>query len=202
MRDEVISGIHRIFDTFVNAYLIERGDHLVAVDTGIDTTCEKILKTVEELEKPLKAIVLTHGHLDHTGSLRCLKEKTGAVIAAHEDEEDLIFEKTGLRPEIKLKDGEVFEDLKVFHKPGHTMGSICLLDETTKSLFVGDLVIEHDGRLEEVPHRYSLDPEMNRKRIVELLEVDFENLLPAHGSPIIGNGKKKLRELVERLEGE
>lgn len=200
MIQEVLPGIYRIFDTFVNAYLLDRGEYFVAVDTGIDTTCEKILKTVEELGKPLKAIVLTHGHFDHTGSLRCLKEKSGAIIAAHKDEEDLIFEKTGLRPEIKLKDGEVFEGLRIFHKPGHTRGSICLLDEATKSLFVGDLVIEREGKLEEVPHQYSLDPEMNRKRIAELLEIDFENLLPAHGEPLIGNGKEKLRELVGRLE--
>ncbi|NJF25915.1 MBL fold metallo-hydrolase [Thermococcus sp. Bubb.Bath] len=196
---EVLPGIYRIFDTFVNAYLIDRGEYLVAVDTGIDTTCEKILEVARELGKPLKAIVLTHGHLDHTGSLRCLKEKAGAIIAAHEDEEGFIFEKTGLRPDIKLKDGDTFEGLKVFHKPGHTTGSICLLDEATKSLFVGDLVIERGGQLEEVPHQYSLDPEMNRRRITELLEIDFENLLPAHGEPLIGNGKDKLRGLVERM---
>lgn len=198
---EVLPRTYRIFDTFVNAYLLDRGGYVVAVDTGIDTTCEKILNAVEELGKPLKAIILTHGHLDHSGSLRCLKEKSGAIIAAHGDEEGLIFEKTGLKPEIRLKDGELFEGLKVFHKPGHTKGSICLLDETTKSLFIGDLVVERDGKLEEVPHQYSLDPEMNRKRIAELLEVDFENLLPAHGEPLIGNGKAKLRELVERLGG-
>jgi hypothetical protein len=33
---------------------------------------------------------------------------------------------------------------------------------------------------------------MNRKRIVELLEVDFKNILPAHEGPLIGNGKEKL----------
>lgn len=199
MYSEVLPGIYRIFDTFVNVYLIDREEYIVAVDTGIDTTCDKILKTVEELGKPLKTIVLTHGHFDHTGSLRCLKEKTKALIAAHKDEEDLIFEKTGLMPEVKLNDGDVFEGLRVFHKPGHTSGSICLLDEVTKSLFVGDLVVEREGRLEEVPHQYSLNPAMNRERIAELLEIDFENLLPAHGEPLIGNGKEKLRELVERL---
>lgn len=199
MGEEVLPGIYRVFDTFVNAYLIDRGEYLIAVDTGIETTCEKILDVVEKLGKPLKAIVLTHGHLDHTGSLKCLKEKTGALIAAHRDEGGLIFEKTGLRPDLKLEGGEVFEGLRVIHTPGHTKGSMCLLDERSESLFVGDIVIERDRELDEVPHRYSLDPEMNRRSIAKLLEIEFKNLLPAHGEPLLGNGKEKLRELVERL---
>ena len=199
MHEEVFPGVYRIFDSFVNVYLVDRGDHLVAVDTGIETTCGKILDAVGEIGKPLKAIILTHGHLDHTGSLKCLRERTEAVIAAHRDEVEGIAEKTGIEPDVKLQDGEVFERFKVLHKPGHTRGSICLLDEGTKSLFVGDLVVERNGRLEEVPQQYSLDPEMNRKRIVELLEVDFENLLPAHGKPLLKNGKEKVEELVKRL---
>ncbi|MDV3104513.1 MBL fold metallo-hydrolase [Thermococcus waiotapuensis] len=199
MHGEVLPGVHRIFDTFVNVYLVDRGDHLVAVDTGLETTCGKILDAVTKIGKPLTAIVLTHGHLDHTGSLKCLKGRTNALVAAHRDEVELIKEKTGLEPDVELMGGDVFEGFRVLHKPGHTRGSICLLDEKSRSLFVGDLVIERGGKLEEVPHQYSLDPEMNRRRIRELLEVDFENLLPAHGEPLLGNGKEKLRELVERL---
>ena len=199
MGNEVLPGIYLVFDTFVNAYLLDREEYLVAVDTGLETTCGKIMGIAEALGKPLKAIVLTHGHLDHTGSLKYLKEKTGALIAAHRDEEDLILEKTDLRPDVKLRGGELFEGLRVIHTPGHTRGSICLLDEKTGTLFVGDLVVERDGELEEVPHHYSLDPEMNRRSIAKLLDLEFENLLPAHGKPLLGNGKEQLRELVERL---
>ncbi|WP_297071155.1 MBL fold metallo-hydrolase [Thermococcus sp.] len=199
MCDRVLPGIYRIFDTFVNVYLVDRGDHLVAIDTGVGTTCEKVMDAVKGLKKPLKTIILTHGHLDHTGSLRCLKERTGAAVAAHVDEVALVEESAAITPEVKLKDGDTIEGFMVLHKPGHSPGSICLLDDEKKSLFVGDLVIERGGKLEEVPHQYSLDPEMNRKRIVELLEVDFENLLPAHGKPLVGNGKEKLEELVKRI---
>ncbi len=199
MCDRVLPGIYRIFDTFVNVYLVDRGDHLVAIDTGVGTTCEKVMDAAKGLKKPLKTIILTHGHLDHTGSLRCLKERTGAAVAAHVDEVALVEESAAITPEVKLKDGDTIEGFMVLHKPGHSPGSICLLDDEKKSLFVGDLVIERGGKLEEVPHQYSLDPEMNRKRIVELLEVDFENLLPAHGKPLVGNGKEKLEELVKRI---
>ncbi|WP_048146461.1 MBL fold metallo-hydrolase [Pyrococcus abyssi] len=195
--EEVIPGIYRIFDTFVNVYIVDRGDHLVLVDTGIESTCEKIIEAVKKLGKPLKAVILTHGHMDHTGSLRCLKEVLNPIVASQEEEVEMIERNTGVKVDVKLKDGELFEGFRVLHKPGHTKGSICLLDEDSKSLFVGDLVVEENGKLKEVPHQYSMDPEMNRKRIIELLEVEFENLMPAHGNPIIGKGKEKIRELVE-----
>lgn len=46
--------IYRIKDGFVNVYIIDRGDHLVLIDTGIEGTCEKILSKIKELKKPLK----------------------------------------------------------------------------------------------------------------------------------------------------
>ncbi|AEC51479.1 hypothetical protein PNA2_0563 [Pyrococcus sp. NA2] len=198
MVEEVLPGIYRILDSFVNVYLIDAGDHLILIDTGIESTCEKVEKAVNKIGKPLRTIVITHGHLDHVGSLACLKEKFNPKIAAHRNEFEMIKENTGVEPDMELKDGEEFEGLKIFHKPGHTAGSICIL--YGKTLFVGDLLMEKDGRLEEIPQQYSQDPKMNRQRIMELLEIDFENLMPAHGEPVIGSGKEKLKELVERLK--
>ncbi|MFA4668206.1 MBL fold metallo-hydrolase [Pyrococcus kukulkanii] len=187
--------IHRIFDRFVNVYIIEREDHLILVDTGLEETCEKIVEKVKELGKPLTMVFLTHHHFDHTGSLRCLKEKfPGIKVVAHELDAPRIVE-----VDVKVKGGEVIEGLKVFHMPGHTQGSIVLLDLESKSLFPGDLLMEENGRLKEIPRMYSLNPEENRQRIKELLEIDFENLYPAHGEPIIGNAKEKVEELVREL---
>lgn len=178
-------------------YIIDRGDHLVLIDTGIESTCEKILKKIEELGKPLKTVIITHYHLDHTGSLKCVKDGTGAKVVAHEEEVKAIEEKTGVRVDVPVKDGDVVEGLKVFHMPGHTRGSICLLDEESGALFVGDLMVERDGKLYEVPQQYSEDPMMNRERIKELLNIEFKAIYPAHGEPVLENAKEKVKELVE-----
>ncbi|AFK21774.1 MBL fold metallo-hydrolase [Pyrococcus sp. ST04] len=194
--------IHRIFDEFVNVYLIERPEFLICVDAGIESTCDKIVEKVKEIGKPLKLIILTHYHFDHTGSLRCLKEKfPEAKVVAHEEDSPSIEANTGVKVDVKVKGGEVIEGVRIFHMPGHTRGSICILDEDSKSLFVGDLLMEKGGKLEEIPRQYSLDPEMNRQRIKELLNIDFENLYPAHGNPVIGKAKERVKELVKRLGG-
>jgi len=91
----------------------------------------------------------------------------------------------------------VVEGLKGFRMPGHTRGSICLLDEESGALFVGDLMVERDGKLYEVPQQYSEDPMMNRERIKELLNIEFKAIYPAHGEPVLENAKEKVKELVE-----
>ncbi|WP_430515200.1 MBL fold metallo-hydrolase [Pyrococcus woesei] len=194
--------IYRIRDGFVNVYIIDRGDHLVLIDTGIEGTCEKILEKIKELKKPLKTIIITHHHLDHTGSLKCVKDATGAKVVAHKEEVKSIEERTDVKVDVPVKDGDVVEGLKVFHKPGHTKGSICLLDEESGALFVGDIIIEKGGKLYEVPHQYSEDPMRNRESIKEILNIDFKSIYPAHGEPLLENAKERVKELIEVLEQE
>jgi len=206
---KVIEDIHLVDGTFANVYLIRRGEKLLVVDAGLPGEYEKVLRYIEKLghlPEDVETIIVTHAHHDHVGSLKDLKDATGANIAAHKDEVPYLKGEKTFRSEIepvdveiKLNDGDEVHGLKVIHSPGHTPGSICLLDLKTKALFVGDLVMEENGKLEEIPHHYSLDPMKNREAIRRLLDIDFVHLLPSHGKPILNEGKEKVRELVERL---
>ena len=206
---KVIGDIHLVDGTFANVYLIRRGEKLLVVDAGLPGEYEKVLRYIEKLghlPEDVETIIVTHAHHDHVGSLKDLKDATGANIAAHKDEVPYLKGEKTFRSEIepvdveiKLNDGDEVHGLKVIHSPGHTPGSICLLDLKTKALFVGDLVMEENGKLEEIPHHYSLDPMKNREAIRRLLDIDFVHLLPSHGKPILNEGKEKVRELVERL---
>jgi len=69
----------------VNAYLL-LGQRPVLVDTGVTDCADHILAALARegfVPRDLSLIVLTHGHLDHTGSVRELAERSGAPVAVH-----------------------------------------------------------------------------------------------------------------------
>jgi glyoxylase-like metal-dependent hydrolase (beta-lactamase superfamily II) len=86
---------------FVNAFLLEGGDGLVLIDTGIPGSADKIFAAVRELGKQpadIRHIVLTHLHADHTGSLAALKLATGAPAYMHPLDAALVRQGQAMRP--------------------------------------------------------------------------------------------------------
>lgn len=71
--------IHKIeggdSEVHANAYLIEGKDGVVAVDALLTVVGgKKVRGKIDSLEKPLQAVLLTHGHPDHYGGLTSLLE--------------------------------------------------------------------------------------------------------------------------------
>lgn len=196
---KVFENVHLVDGTTANVYLVLRGDRVALIDTGLPGEHVKVLNYLEGLgfaPQDVDLIIVTHGHRDHIGSLGALKEITGARVAAHREEIPYMMGETG---EV-LEDGDEIAGLRVVHSPGHTPGSIVLYSEELRAVFTGDLIYEENGKLHEIPHRYSLDPMKNREAIREILKLDFKHVLPSHGKPVLNEGKERWRELVEELE--
>jgi hydroxyacylglutathione hydrolase len=82
--------IHPIQLGFDCCYLIQ-DQGVIFIDGGTPGKIKTFLKGIEKLSikpKEIKLIVITHGHWDHIGSARDIKEKTGAGIALHENEKE------------------------------------------------------------------------------------------------------------------
>jgi glyoxylase-like metal-dependent hydrolase (beta-lactamase superfamily II) len=83
---QVAPGVHRLGDHGVNFYLIEDPDGLVLVDAGLPAHLEQLGALLDDLGRSvadIRAVLLTHGHLDHTGLAHTL-QKAGADIWIHE----------------------------------------------------------------------------------------------------------------------
>jgi len=135
-----------------NCYVVgaESGQEGMIIDPGAGG--KEILRRIEDLGLEVKYIVLTHGHIDHVGALKEVKEATNAQIAIHADDASSLQARNPLNmmyrmslqalppPDHLLKDGDSLDvsnqRFLVLHTPGHTPGGICLLGDEV--VFTGD----------------------------------------------------------------
>lgn len=84
--ETIAPGVHVISLGYVNAILLDDDNGPVLVDTGVPDSAGKILAGLKELghaPEDVQKIIVTHKHIDHTGSLADLKNATGAPAVMH-----------------------------------------------------------------------------------------------------------------------
>ena len=172
---QVAQGVWGMRLFFVNVYMIANrrnaGKGWVLVDTGIIGSAKKIIAMAETLFGPgtrPSAIVLTHGHTDHAGSLKQLLKYWNVPVYAHPLELPYLTGKSDYPPtdpnagggfmsfissaflikaidvsknirEIDPYDGiPELPEWKVIHTPGHTPGHISLFFPLNATLLAGD----------------------------------------------------------------
>jgi glyoxylase-like metal-dependent hydrolase (beta-lactamase superfamily II) len=115
-------------------YIIEGNDKAMLIDTG--TRCNKLDEVIGQITKKPLFIVLTHAHNDHAGNIRYFKD-----IYLHQGD-TVLLDKSYKGNLHFVQDGQKFDlggrIIEVSHMPGHTPGSIVLLDKKAGVCYSGD----------------------------------------------------------------
>jgi glyoxylase-like metal-dependent hydrolase (beta-lactamase superfamily II) len=136
--------------------------------------------------RELVAIVATHHHMDHVGGLEVLSRELDVPVWAH----DATVSRIAAHERVtrRLADGDVItlagprdEAWRVLFTPGHAPGHVCLFEERSKTLVVGDMVASV-GTILIAPG--DGDMRVYLEQLRRLAALDASLALPAHGEPI------------------
>jgi len=209
---EIVRGVHQVDGIIGNSYIIN-GKKMVVVDTGLPGNSRKIINYIRVALKrspnDVTTIILTHYHADHSGNVYELKNLTGAIVAVHADDADYVSGKSEMpagctpiqhvTPDTLLQDGDKIAGLTCIHCPGHTAGSIALYDPNRKILYSGDTLGFSEGKVHGPREESSDDMGLVKSSIIILSGLDYDLMLPGHGSPLKPDAAARVSEFSRSL---
>jgi glyoxylase-like metal-dependent hydrolase (beta-lactamase superfamily II) len=209
--------------------LVDAPRDAVLLDTGLVGEPWQIRWRMRRLGlKPesIKAILLTHGHLDHAGNLAWVKSWCGAPIYAHPAEQAHIegtypytgasvwcgrLERAGrsvLRVgqpaaiDVPLGDGDelpFWGGLRVVHLPGHTLGHCGFYSERHDLLFSGDLFASYFFNVHTPPGILNSAPELIAASLEKARALNPRLMVPQHYDVLDGAlHRRRFDRLMEK----
>ncbi len=178
-----------------NVYLVASpSGRALVIDPAMGSQ-EALLAALRDRALTLDLILATHQHFDHVAEAGPLAAATGAPIAAHRLEAEIMGQ--GARPRIfpgpeispapvsrELSEGDTIVldglVLQVLHTPGHTPGSICLYSPQEALLISGDTLFAGGYGRYDLPGG---DPRLLRDSLRRLGALPAATrVLPGHGA--------------------
>jgi hydroxyacylglutathione hydrolase len=228
---EVVPGLHwveRIWDTKV--YLLFEADRVVVVDAATPGRASAVWQHLESLGYPPEAvdeIWLTHGDIDHMGSVAALKAGSGAKVVVHHADAAIVdgstdrelgplpFARTYQRlfnwsirhllhyqptaVDRPVEDNVELGSWRVVHAPGHTPGSVCFYNAERKLIIVGDALNHRRGRLGAPPPMFTPDMAQAHASIQKIAGLDFDVCCFGHGPPLMEDTRGRVRAFARTL---
>ena len=202
-------GLHTIRGIMGCCHLLVEHGEGVMLDTGMfgePFFIRRLLRKLRLRPASVKAILLTHGHLDHAGNLAWLKDWTGATVYAHPAEQAhvdgvypyqgvakscgrleaagrFVFRYRTAKIDEFLSDGQrlpFWGGLRVIHLPGHTAGHCGFFSERQNLLFSGDMFANYFFNVHKPPAILNSVPEKFAESVGKIYELNPRFIIPSH----------------------
>jgi glyoxylase-like metal-dependent hydrolase (beta-lactamase superfamily II) len=184
----------------------------IVVDPGDDIS--KITAILDRHQLKVKAIVITHGHIDHVAGAQKLRSLTAAPIYMNErDREQLdmldaqaawlgVATPPKVEIDVLAADGGVLQlggvDFEVLLTPGHTRGSLCLWIPQEKKLIAGDTLFRDSIGRTDLPGGDGAKILSSIKTCLMRLPDDVA-VFPGHGESTTIGREKQHNPFLKRI---
>lgn len=206
-----------MYGSHQNVYAIDTGQSLILIDTGLN---EKDWQIIQDnlsywqlAERPVRYVLLTHEHYEHTNNA-WLWQQQGAKIIAHQHTAqaiavggdavaDYVYVDQGpfhvCQVDQTFSDADQWQldqlEMTMIHVPGHSLGSVlylCTVDQETM-VFSGDAILVttlcHKAAFgKSIDLHY--DPYQYQASMKKISQIQADKLLPGHGEICLRHASK------------
>lgn len=200
-----------------NCYLWSNEGRCVIIDPGMHAH-ERVVEAVDKQVLTPDAVVLTHGHIDHTRDAGSLAQRYGIPVFVHPDDAFMLTKGAGVQESTRqlfdadnmtpiaellhLSHGDQLPmaglNFEVRHAPGHSPGSVLLVSDEANVCFAGDVLFKGSiGRtdLQHSNHQHMLTS--LREQVLTLS--DTLHVLPGHGPATTVRAERTTNPFLQQL---
>ncbi len=212
------------------AHLLVDETGVVILDAGLPPDAARIQRALEQRgfgPRDVRAILLTHGHLDHAGGLAELEDWCGAPVYAHPLDQPHIdgtarvrglarigaameaagrsfYHYRAVKIDVPLAEGDelpFWGGLRVVHLPGHTLGHCGFYSAKYDLLFTADLWARFMMRVQPSPAIFTAAPDLVLPSLRKARALGARRIVPNHyGTPDALRLRRIFENLCETLE--
>jgi len=197
---------------------VGRGQECIVVDPGMPNVSQQLEEKLSEFDLKPVAILVTHGHLDHTFSIQPICDGYSIPAMIHSEDRELLLhperahgvefikQLSGMQWQepkkvVELKDNQIFElvgmQFKAIHAPGHTKGSV-MFEVNGEILISGDVLFAGSIGRTDLPGGSAAAMEKSlREKVLPL--PDELQVLPGHGPETSIGRERKYNQFLLNL---
>ena len=205
---EVRDNVYMIFNEAVpgNATAIITDDGVLLVDNKYAIDYDNIMTELRKVtDQPIKYVINTHYHGDHSGSNALMQADGSQVIAANNARVKMVEAGQSGLPDITLEDhlrvyiGDVPVDAYYFGR-SHTDGDVVVHLPDQSLVIMGDMYTHGQGLPQLIDYPGGGSARAWTKSVDGVLGLNFETVIPGHGTVTDRAALEAFRDDTVRLQ--
>jgi cyclase len=183
--EKVTDGLYVIMGNGGNVAVMPTNEGVLVVDDKFALDAPEIMAKIKTVsDKPVKYVLNTHQHGDHTGGNEAMLALSAQVLIHKNARDNMLAGKMPGLPQITFADqAQVFiggKEVSAHHLGrGHTNGDSVIFFPSERVLHTGDLFV--NGGLPFIDYSAKASIVEWDRTIERALQLDFDTVIPGHG---------------------
>lgn len=188
-----------------NSTALITSDGVVLVDDKFEIDHDNIIAELKKVtDKPIRYVINTHHHADHSGGNAKLQQMNVQVVASVQARENMVdANQPGLPNIVFDQHARVYlggKSVELYHYGrAHTNGDIVVYFPADRALAAGDMFTYGDATPQLIDYAGGGSAKEWTKTLDQALQLDFEAVVPGHGDVTTKQEMRKFRDSTLKL---